>query len=266
MQESAVNRSIYLGLFLTAMTSLMYEVLLTRILSVTMFYHFAFLAISVAVLGLTIGTVLVFIFDRFFEVSVLNERLSWLGIGYAASIAVTVFVHVGLPLRSRVPTDDIFRLLVQLLFFTLPFVISGIVIALVLTRWSKRIGRLYAADFLGAGCGCLATFVVLSSTDAFCSIFIIATLAAAASLAFSLNGRTRQMIISALCVLGLAVFSMYYSVLVLEERPLFTLAYTKGLPNQPMLYEKWNTYSQIAVWSDPDSAAWGWGFGGALKD
>jgi hypothetical protein len=44
----------------------MYEVLLTRIFSVTMWYHFAFVAISVALFGMTVGALIVYLLpDRF---------------------------------------------------------------------------------------------------------------------------------------------------------------------------------------------------------
>ncbi len=45
----------YLGVALVALATLMYEILLTRIFSVTMWYHFAFMAISVAMFGMTAG-------------------------------------------------------------------------------------------------------------------------------------------------------------------------------------------------------------------
>src|SRR5215467_11213676 len=44
------SRSTYAGVFLVALANVMYELLLTRIFSVTMWYHFAFMAISMAML------------------------------------------------------------------------------------------------------------------------------------------------------------------------------------------------------------------------
>ena len=48
----------YASLFLVALATLMYEVLLTRIFSVTLYYHFAFVAVSVALFGMTLGAVI----------------------------------------------------------------------------------------------------------------------------------------------------------------------------------------------------------------
>ena len=51
----------YLGLFFVALATVMYEIVLTRIFSVTMWYHFAFVAISVAMFGMTVGAILIYL-------------------------------------------------------------------------------------------------------------------------------------------------------------------------------------------------------------
>jgi hypothetical protein len=51
--KSQINRSLFYGIFLIALSTLMYEILLTRIFSVTMGYHFAFMAVSIAMFGMT---------------------------------------------------------------------------------------------------------------------------------------------------------------------------------------------------------------------
>src|SRR3989442_15497127 len=53
------DRFTYAGLFLTTLSLLQLEIFLTRILSVSMWYHFAFMAISLAMFGLAAGAVLV---------------------------------------------------------------------------------------------------------------------------------------------------------------------------------------------------------------
>ena len=52
------------GVFAIAVATLMYEILLTRIFSVTMWYHFAFMAISLAMFGLAAGAILVELLKR----------------------------------------------------------------------------------------------------------------------------------------------------------------------------------------------------------
>ena len=48
------ERGLLPALFLVALATVMFEVLLTRVFSLTMWYHFAFMAISIAMFGMTV--------------------------------------------------------------------------------------------------------------------------------------------------------------------------------------------------------------------
>ena len=60
-ERPQIAPAIHAGLFFTTLSTLMYEILLTRIFSVTMWYHFAFVAISVALFGMTVGALIVYL-------------------------------------------------------------------------------------------------------------------------------------------------------------------------------------------------------------
>jgi hypothetical protein len=66
----------FAGLFFVTLSTLMYEVLLTRIFSVTMWYHFAFVAVSVALFGLTVGALIVHLRPAWFSENFLPQRLA----------------------------------------------------------------------------------------------------------------------------------------------------------------------------------------------
>src|SRR5436189_4875947 len=51
------NRALLAGIGLSSFAALLLELVLTRLFSVVLFYHFAFLAISIALLGLGAGGV-----------------------------------------------------------------------------------------------------------------------------------------------------------------------------------------------------------------
>ena len=53
IRKSLVEKGTYAGLFMVALATLMYEFLLTRIFSVTIGYYSAFVAVSVAMFGMT---------------------------------------------------------------------------------------------------------------------------------------------------------------------------------------------------------------------
>ena len=65
----------YVGIFFVALATLMYEILLTRIFSVTMLYHFAFVALSLAMFGMTAGALIVYLAPRLFPPERLRHRL-----------------------------------------------------------------------------------------------------------------------------------------------------------------------------------------------
>src|ERR1700720_931636 len=80
---------VYSGVPLTSLATLLFELSLTRIFSVVFYYHFAFLAISLALFGLGAGGVFSYVIREY----VVRERgynlyraLGWLAI--ANSVAV----------------------------------------------------------------------------------------------------------------------------------------------------------------------------------
>src|SRR5215203_3366045 len=90
------------GLAFVALSTLMYEVLLTRIFSVTTWYHFAFVAISVAMFGMTVGALIVYLRPSWFPLERAPALAPWLwGINGATSvcasvIAVAIALHWGI--------------------------------------------------------------------------------------------------------------------------------------------------------------------------
>src|SRR3954462_2694440 len=94
----AASRRTAFGLAFVALATLMYEILLTRIFSVTMWYHFAFVAISIALFGMTLGAVLAYLFPQRFAIQPSPRRLGiWamlFGISIVASFVAHLAVHV----------------------------------------------------------------------------------------------------------------------------------------------------------------------------
>jgi hypothetical protein len=87
--QSTPSRLTYLGLFFVALATLTHQVLLTRIFSVTMWYHFAFVAISIAMFGMTAGALLVYVFRPWFTAGRLKVHLAWTALAYAVLIVLS---------------------------------------------------------------------------------------------------------------------------------------------------------------------------------
>src|SRR5262244_3440559 len=96
------NRSTYAGVFLVALANVMYELLLTRIFSVTMWYHFAFMAVSVAMFGMTVGAIAVYLRPAWFPLEHVHRQLALGALLFAASLVPTFLSHLVIPFAPQI--------------------------------------------------------------------------------------------------------------------------------------------------------------------
>src|SRR5580765_5163571 len=73
----------FLGVFLICMCGLMLQIVETRLISVIAYYHLAFFAISMAMLGMTVGSLLVYFRSDLFPRDRLFENLIWISGAFA---------------------------------------------------------------------------------------------------------------------------------------------------------------------------------------
>src|SRR5262245_39920822 len=151
--SNSVTRQTYAGLFLVTLATLMYEILLTRIFSVIMWYHFAFMAVSVAMFGMTVGAIAVYLLPK----NVIEKRLQE-AMGFS-SLLFGFFMVVCLLIQFQLPyfTQDSYQLVsLTYVITSVPFFLSGICVCLALTKLpADSLGKLYAADLTGAALGCI---------------------------------------------------------------------------------------------------------------
>src|SRR5436189_6337188 len=93
--------STYTGLFFTALATLMFEILLTRIFSVTMFYHYAFVALSLAMFGMTAGALLVYLAPGVFRPDTLRHRLALAAVTFPIAIVFSFMTELSIPFRVQ---------------------------------------------------------------------------------------------------------------------------------------------------------------------
>ncbi len=149
-----------LPVFLLAMAGLAWEVALTRLFALTQFYHFAFLAVNVALLGFgASGTLLSLKPDwtRSAETAAATaRRLEGLGLGFAVVLLGSYGVVNGLPFDSYAIAWDrrqIVLLAVYYLALALPFFAVGLATGLALAVSPTGSHRLYGANLVGSALG-----------------------------------------------------------------------------------------------------------------
>src|SRR6516162_6089515 len=149
------------GIFATSAALLMTELALTRIFSVIMFYHFAFLAISIALFGLSTSGVFVYVArDRLSKIPT-QDLLCAGALLHATTTLVALALLVRIPVGLNYSLDNLVGLFVIYVLAALPFFTGGAVLALAFARLTERINMLYGADLLGAAAGCLALVPLL---------------------------------------------------------------------------------------------------------
>lgn len=242
----------YTGLGLITAATLMLQIVETRIISVTSWYHLAFFVISIAMFGLTAGAVWVYLRSETYRAELLSYHLSVASLGFALATVVALLVQ--LTIVTSLPAS-LMSLVVWAEFavaLSLPFFFSGIVVSLALTRSPYPVGVVYGTDLLGAALGCLGALLLLNLVSGPSAVLWIAVLGAAGGLCFASAGqnnphgrfaaklyRHRIIVIGGLIVLA-AANSVTESV-----RPTIV----KDNVEQPatIAYEKWNSFSRITI-------------------
>jgi hypothetical protein len=234
-------------------------VAITRVLSVVLWYHFAFLSISLALLG--VGAPGVWFALR--RPRPPGDGLGRVLLAAAAAVPLSVVAvtkGVGLVRASGDVRDTAAgfldgSVLITVVAVLVPFLLLGAAVCLLLLRAEGRsIGSMYAADLLGATLGAIAV-VPLMHVFATPSLLAAAGLLPLAALALvTRRGRPA----AALAVVLVAA--------ILWGEP-FRLHYTKKYAEaDTVLYEKWTPTGRITVFPDvfhqPDpSQAFAWGMG-----
>lgn len=259
----------YAGLFLVALATLMYEVLLTRIFSVTMWYHFAFVAISIAMFGTSVAALVIQIRPAWFPPEKVHRQLARWSLLFPIAIVLSLLTQLSIPFRIHPSIVAIYAIVFTFVCVAVPFVVGGLAVCLTLTRFPARVGSLYAADLAGAAAGCVLLPLLLKITDGPTAAMAISALAAAGACCFAVDSGLRRMRRAAgWLTVALALFAAVHTVLVWRQFPALRILYVKaGFEARP-LYEKWNSYSRIRVEGDPTrlEKPYTWGRSTAMPD
>ena len=158
------------AIFLVSLAGLLLEVGYTRIVSYKLWYYYTYLVIGLALLGIGSGGIFVVLFKRLRATA--TERIIAI-----CSIFGAISIVVGYLIISRIPVDTIsiwdygtkasFKNLAILgiICFAIfaSFIALGIIVSTILGRAPEGgIGRLYFADLIGAGLGCLAAIPLIT--------------------------------------------------------------------------------------------------------
>ncbi|MBW2487859.1 MAG: hypothetical protein JRE72_10585 [Deltaproteobacteria bacterium] len=157
------------AVFLIGFATLAFEVLLTRIFSITQWNHLSFMVISIALFGFAASGTFLSIFNarwshrRRRQPSTRQSTAMW-GMLYTAATLVAFITVNNLPLDYfRLPVEPIQSLYVLIAFIVLalPFFFSGGLVAVAYTRRPQQTGLIYFATMSGSACGAVSPALLL---------------------------------------------------------------------------------------------------------
>ena len=241
LSQSLEDLSSLLGIMLVSASALILEIMITRIFSATIYYHYAFVAVSVAVLGWGLGGAL----SHF-----LRKKLSW-------SVVATMTLCASLSIPFYLWAIILLPMSVSLLIFycmlsTIPFFLGGASVSSVLQILRHQANKVYFADLTGGGLGCLLVDPLLTSLGAETGVLVLGVTMAASGLVFSLLSRKRQLMALSLVVMlstSIIAFSnMQNGSMTIQnatDKALFQELHRN--PELRHVLTKWNSFSRIDV-------------------
>jgi hypothetical protein len=177
---------------LVAGCTLALQVLLTRVLSAVLAYHFSFLAISLALLGVGAGALAVYLRGSLFQGPLEALLARWAAV-LAGSLALIPIALVRLDYSSGIgaslSADFVVTLALVCVLATIPFLAAGVAIALAVRGFARSIGRVYAFDLGGAALGALGVVPLLWIVSGTTLLVGLSLVAAAAALLFAAGAR-----------------------------------------------------------------------------
>jgi len=231
-----------LGVGLVSATLLMTELALTRIFSVVMYYHFAFLAISIALFGLSASGVFAYVARRRLAAYETAPLLSAASLVYAACTVLSLFLLVRIRVGLNYSPTNLALMLAIYALAALPFFTGGFVITLAISRLTPRINLVYAADLIGAASGCVVLIPLLNRLGAPGVVLAAATLAVGAAVLFVAEQGRRRAAAAGALLLAVPLTGQVSGIAG------FDVVDTKGHQGDRVLFTKWNSFSRIGVY------------------
>jgi hypothetical protein len=228
---------------LTSLGVLVLELALTRLFSATMHYHYAFMAISLALFGSGVAGVALYLG---------RPRLAGRGLTVWAAQAAILFslatiaalgVVLLLPLSLEGTSGNALRLAAIYVACALPFFFGGSAITLAVMARTAVIGRLYLYDLAGAAVGCLLLVPLLDLLGGVNTILVVPVVAAAAGAFYGLEGGGRRGMgpggLVALAAAGLLALNIGTGWIDVRQ--------AKGVPEAGVVFARWNSFSRVTV-------------------
>jgi|GEM_PF-518955 len=267
--ETRINYSIMAAIGLVSAGIILAEISLTRLFSVTIWYHFSFVAISLVMLGLAGSAVFVHVFIEKWGLEKLERLLpifSLLG-GFFSILSLAIYLSINYTGTFMENSGSIYRLIPTLLFIPV-FYMGGIVICALIARHAANVNKLYFSDLLCAGLAGASSIFLFEKFSGPLVFVIAGVFITLSACLLPISSGEKQKKNRIWPFIGLLLFILF--VFIFNSLSLFEMKYTKDYDETQLkkVYEKWSALSRITVfentWSD-GKKPFGWGLSKKYK-
>jgi hypothetical protein len=258
---SSSKPGLWLNLFLLSAATLTFEINLTRLFSVAQFYHFAFMIVSIALLGFGASGTALAIFPALLRGDP-ARRLTQLSLAAGLSILGAYLLTNWIPFDSfslLVDRRQVFILVLHYLALAAPFFCSGMALGFLLTRYPNQAGTVYGVNLFGSAAGCAIALVAPAALGGEGMVTLSSALAALAALSarwyrlrhvpkHPLSAGGIALLLFALLDLGLRFGGRQgLSIFELHLSPYKSLSYALQYPGAEVTTRQWNSFSRVDV-------------------
>jgi spermidine synthase len=227
-----------------------YEVLLMALFAQIQWHHFAYMVVSVALLGFGVsGSLLVFASKR------LANHFRGFAVSQACLFAISSILGFVLAQRLSFNPEELIwdnshwlRLALVILLLTLPFFFAANLIGLALIEYRERLARIYAADLLGAGFGALGIIGLLYLMPAGYALACVSAFgfAAATTVWIECNGRPWPAL-TGFAAAALVLYLLPAGWIELQVSPYKELSQTLRMQGTRVIEERFSPLGKLTV-------------------
>ena len=233
---------IFFVIFLCSSSSLAYEIALTRIFSISLWYHFAFMIISIAMLGIGASGTVLSLYPKLRNISNIGIYSLLLGFGISLSYLLSNQIPFD-PVKLSWSKIQLLYIGIYYITISIPFFFTGLIVAAAFSFISEKSGLLYGADLLGAGIGSIGVLYLMTIYGPDKAVFIISSVALSA--AFIAGGKRLKTISLILVFLNISLLFLNPLLINLKMSPYKGLQIALRYPGAGHLKTYFSPYSRI---------------------
>lgn len=239
----------YIGIFLISISTLMLQVTYTRVFSISLWHHFVWMIVSIALFGFGISGTFLMLYTGFSKKN-FDNLLVKISFIYSLSTLLIYITSNQVPFDPVTISWDDMQLIYLLIFYillTIPFFFSGIITALLIENSGSRINTVYFSCFLGSAIGTILVLPFFKYLGGSGVIVLTTFIGSLSGLFFLNNIKVNSKIYIGWMFLLIILLPFSQNIIPVRISPYKSLNIAMRYQDAKLFETKWNSYSRIDV-------------------